>query len=39
MHFMPQPQERQGEGWYDWASWTWADYYNEIDYITYTYDE
>ena len=35
MHTMPQPKERQGEGWHDWASWTWGDYYEEIAYITY----
>ena len=32
---MPQPQERQGEGWYDDATWTWGDYYDDLCYITY----
>jgi hypothetical protein len=35
VHVMPQPQERQGEGWYDDASWTWGDYYDDLCYITY----
>jgi hypothetical protein len=35
VHAMPQPQERQGEGWYDDASWTWGDYYDDLCYITY----
>jgi len=32
---MPQSQECQGEGWYDDATWTWGDYYDELSYITY----
>jgi len=35
VHFMPQPQECEGAAWYDDASWTWYDYYNELSYITY----
>lgn len=35
MHVMSQPQECQGEGWYDDASWTWGDYWDELSYITY----
>jgi hypothetical protein len=35
VHVMPQPQECQGEGWYDEASWTWGDYYEDLTYITY----
>ena len=35
VHVMPQPQECQGEGWYDDASWTWGDYYDDLTYITY----
>ena len=35
VHAMPQPQECQGEGWYDDASWTWGDYYDDLCYITY----
>ena len=35
VHVMPQPQECQGEGWYDDASWTWGDYYDDLCYITY----
>ena len=35
VHVMPQPQKCQGEGWYDDASWTWGDYYDELSYITY----
>jgi len=35
MHAMPQSQERQGEGWYDQATWTYGDYYEELCYITY----
>jgi hypothetical protein len=35
LHTMPQPQECQGEGWYDDASWTWGDYYDDLCYITY----
>jgi hypothetical protein len=32
---MSQQEECEGEGWYDWASWTWADYIDEINYITH----
>ena len=35
VHAMPQPQECQGEGWYDDATWTWGDYYDDLCYITY----
>ena len=35
VHVMPQSQECQGEGWYDDATWTWGDYYDELSYITY----
>jgi hypothetical protein len=35
VHVVSQQEEREGEGWYDWASWTWADYIDEINYITY----
>ena len=35
VHLMPQPQECQGTAWYDDASWTWGDYYDELSYITY----
>ncbi len=35
LHAMPQPQECQGEGWYDDATWTWGDYYDDLCYITY----
>ena len=35
VHVMPQPQECEGAAWYDDASWTWYDYYNELSYITY----
>ena len=35
VHAMPQPQECQGKGWYDDASWTWGDYYDDLCYITY----
>ena len=35
VHVMPQSQECQGEGWYDDASWTWGDYYDDLCYITY----
>ena len=32
---MPHAQECQGEGWYDDASWTWGDYFDELMYISY----
>lgn len=32
---MPHAQECQGEGWYDDASWTWGDYFDDLAYITY----
>ena len=35
VHAVPQPQECQGEGWYDDATWTWGDYYDDLCYITY----
>lgn len=35
VHAMPQQKECQGEGWYDDASWTWGDYYDDLCYITY----
>lgn len=35
VHVMPQPQECEGAAWYDDASWTWGDYYDELSYITY----
>lgn len=35
VHVMSQPQECQGEGWYDDASWTWGDYWEDLSYITY----
>jgi len=35
VHAMPQPQECQGEGWYDDATWTYGDYFDDLTYITY----
>jgi hypothetical protein len=35
VHAMSQPQECQREGWYDDATWTWGDYYEDLCYITY----
>jgi len=35
VHAMPQPQECQGKGWYDEATWTYGDYYDDLCYITY----
>ena len=32
---MPHAQECQGEGWYDDASWTWGDYFDDLSYISY----
>jgi hypothetical protein len=32
---MPHAQECQGEGWYDDATWTWGDYFDELSYVTY----
>jgi hypothetical protein len=32
---MPHAQECQGEGWYDDASWTWGDYFDDLAYISY----
>ena len=32
---LSQPQECTGAGWYDDASWTWGDYYDDLAYITY----
>ena len=32
---MPHAQECSGTGWYDDASWTWGDYFDDLSYITY----
>jgi len=32
---MSHAQECQGEGWYDDATWTWGDYFDDLAYITY----
>ena len=32
---MPHAQECTGAGWYDDASWTWGDYFDDLSYITY----
>lgn len=35
VHVVPQQEVCQGEGWYDDATWTWGDYWDDLTYITY----
>lgn len=38
MQVMSHAQVSAGEGWYDDATWTWGDYWDELMYISYDYD-
>jgi hypothetical protein len=35
VHVVSQQKVSQGEGWYDDATWTWGDYWDDLTYITY----
>ncbi len=35
LQVMPHAQECEGAGWYDNATWTWGDYFEELSYISY----
>ena len=35
MHVVSQQEVSQREGWYDDATWTWGDYWDDLTYITY----
>ena len=32
---LSQPQECAGTGWYDDATWTWGEYFEDLTYISY----